>query len=222
MDNSLTKIYINQYIELFGKEIYSDINLIRDRKTENLKSTDQILFDYKSLIESSYKDINETSNNNFIFGSGDSKADLFLVGEALREKESLKGEIFVGSEGKLLDKILKAIGYNRSNNAYITNLIKWRLDNDRDPLPSEVEECLPFLIGQINIIKPKIIVALGKVVGKILLEKDVALEEMRNKKCYFNNIPLVVTYHPNALLRNQSLKKKAWEDFKYIRDFLKS
>ena len=181
-----------------------------------------MLSDYKLLIENSYKDIIENSNNNFIFGSGDSKADLLLIGEAPREEENLKGKLFVGREGKLLDKILKAIGYNRSNKVYITDIIKWRLPDNRDPLPSEVEECLPFLIEQINIIKPKIIVALGKVAGKTLIKKDVMLKEMRNETYEFNSIPLRVTYHPAALLKNPSLKKDAWEDFKYIRDFLRS
>ena len=222
MDNSLTKRYINQYIELFGKEIYSDKFLPKKSIIDNIELTDQILLDYKLFLENSYKDIIENLNYNFIFGSGDSKADLLLVGEAPNEEENLKEELFVGREGKLLDKILKAIGYNRSNKVYITDIIKWRLPDDRDPLPSEVEECLPFLIEQINIIKPKIIVALGKVAGRILLKKDIILQEMRNKKYYFNNIPLVVTYHPATLLRNQSFKKKTWEDFKYIRDFLKS
>ena len=222
MDNSLTKRYIKQYIELFGKEIYSNDYLNRNSITNNIISTDQRLLDYKLFIENSYKDVIGNSTNNFIFGFGDSKADLLLIGEAPREEENLKGELFVGREGNLLDKILKAIGYNRSNNVYITNIINWRLPEDRDPLPSEVEEYLPFLTEQINIIKPKIIVALGKVVGRILLKKDIILQEMRNKKYYFNNIPLVVTYHPATLLRNQSFKKEAWEDFKYIRDFLKS
>ena len=222
MDNSLAKRYINQHIELFGEEIFSDIGLIRYSITDDLKSSDQILLDYKSLIENFYKDKIEISKNNLIFGSGDSKADLLLIGEAPGDQENLKGEPFIGKSGKLLDKILKAIGYNRSNKVYLTYIIKWRLPDDRDPLPSEVEECFPFLIRQINIIKPKIIVALGKVAGKILLKKDIILKEARNKKYFFNNIPLVVTYHPASLLRNQSLKKESWEDFKYIRDFLKS
>ncbi len=222
MDDSLAKKYINQHIELFGKEIYSDVHPIRDRITDNIKSTNQILLEYKLLLENAYKDIIEISNNNFIFGSGDSKADLLLIGEAPRKEESLKGKLFIGRVGKLLDKILKAIGYSRSNKIYITSIIKWKLPDDRDPLPSEVNECLPFLIEQINIIKPKIIVAFGKVAGKILLKKDIIFQEMRNKKYYFNNVPLVVTYHPAALLRDQSLKKETWEDFKYIRDFLKA
>ena len=222
MDIPITKRFIKQHIELFGKEIYSNGYVKQNDILADSSSTDKVLLDYKLFIENSYKDIIENSNNNFIFGSGDSKADLLLIGEAPREEENLKGELFVGREGKLLDKILKAIGYNRSNKVYITDIIKWRLPDNRDPLPSEVEECLPFLIEQINIIKPKIIVALGKVAGKILIKKDVMLKEMRNETYEFNSIPLRVTYHPAALLRNPSLKKDAWEDFKYIRDFLRS
>ena len=222
MDISLTKRFINQHLELFGKEIYSNGYSIQNNILAKSNSTGNILLDYKASIEKCCQCNLGNSRNKFVFGSGDPNADLLLIGEGPGEKEDLKGKPFVGRAGKLLDKILKAIGYNRSDKVFITNIVKCRPPDNRDPLPSEVDECSPYLIQQINLIKPKIIVALGKVAGKTLIKKDVMLKEMRNETYDFNSIPLRVTYHPAALLRNPSLKKDTWEDFKYIRDFLSS
>ena len=220
MDVPITKRFIQQHIELFGKEIYSNGYEKQNNIPSDSNSTDKILLNYKLSIENCRECNLGNSRNNFVFGSGDSNADLLLVGEGPGENEDLQGEPFVGRAGKLLDKILRAIGYNRTDKVFITNIVKCRPPDNRDPLPSEVEKCLPFLIEQINIIKPKIIVALGKIAGKTLIKKDIMLKEMRNDTHEFNSIPLRVTYHPAALLRNPSLKKDAWEDFKYIRDFL--
>ena len=220
MDIPITKRFIQQHIELFGKEIYSNGYEKQNNMPSDSNSTDKILLNYKLSIENCRECNLGNSRNNFVFGSGDSNADLLLVGEGPGENEDLQGEPFVGRAGKLLDKILRAIGYNRTDKVFITNIVKCRPPDNRDPLPSEVEKCLPFLIEQINIIKPKIIVALGKIAGKTLIKKDIMLKEMRNDTHEFNSIPLRVTYHPAALLRNPSLKKDAWEDFKYIRDFL--
>ena len=222
MDISVTKSFFKQHIELFGKEIYSNGYEKQNNMPSDSNSTDKILLNYKLSIENCRECNLGNSRNNFVFGSGDSNADLLLVGEGPGENEDLQGEPFVGRAGKLLDKILRAIGYNRTGKVFITNIVKCRPPDNRDPLPSEVEKCLPFLIEQINIIKPKIIVALGKIAGKALIKKDIMLKEMRNDTHEFNSIPLRVTYHPAALLRNPSLKKDAWEDFKYIRDFLSS
>jgi len=222
MDIPITKRFIQQHIELFGKEIYSNGYEKQNNIPSDSNSTDKILLNYKLSIENCRECNLGNSRNNFVFGSGDSNADLLLVGEGPGENEDLQGEPFVGRAGKLLDKILRAIGYNRTDKVFITNIVKCRPPDNRDPLPSEVEECLPFLIEQINIIKPKIIVALGKIAGKTLIKKDIMLKEMRNDTHEFHSIPLRVTYHPAALLRNTSLKKDAWEDFKYIRDFLSS
>ena len=220
MDISVNKRFIKQHIELFGKEIYSNEYPIKNNKIKNPNSTDKILQNYKSLIENCSQCNLANSRNKFVFGSGDPNADLLLIGEGPGENEDLQGQPFVGRAGKLLDKILKAIGYNRRDRVFITNIVKCRPPDNRDPLTSEVEECSPYLIQQINLINPKIIVALGKVAGKTLIKKDIMLKEMRNKTHAFNSIPLRVTYHPAALLRNPSLKKDTWEDFKYIRDFL--
>ena len=158
--------------------------------------------------------------NKFVFGVGDSHADLMLVGEAPGREEDLKGEPFVGRAGKLLDKILSSIKMDRHKNVYICNVLKCRPPQNRDPLPDEVEECEPYLLHQINLIKPKLIVALGRISGTTLLRMDDTLKSMRGRLHDYHGTPLLVTYHPAALLRNSNLKKYAWEDFQFIRDFI--
>ena len=158
--------------------------------------------------------------NKFVFGVGDSHADLMLVGEAPGREEDLKGEPFVGRAGKLLDKILSSIKMDRHKNVYICNVLKCRPPQNRDPLPDEVEECEPYLLHQINLIKPKLIVALGRISGTTLLRVDDTLKSMRGRLHDYHGTPLLVTYHPAALLRNSNLKKYTWEDFQFIRDFI--
>ncbi len=158
--------------------------------------------------------------NKFVFGVGDSHADLMLVGEAPGREEDLKGEPFVGRAGKLLDKILSAIKMTRHKNVYICNVLKCRPPQNRDPLPDEVEKCEPYLLHQINLIKPKLIVALGRISGTTLLRVDDTLKSMRGRLHDYHGTPLLVTYHPAALLRNSNLKKYTWEDFQFIRDFI--
>ena len=222
MDIIDTKRFINQHIELFGNEIYSNIHKKEGHRLTKLEPTSGPILSFKSSIENCKKCNLGSTRNKFVFGSGDPSADLLLVGEAPGQEEDLQGEPFVGRAGKLLDKILKAIGYTRDTNIFITNIVKCRPPDNRDPLPSEVKDCSPYLNKQIELIKPKIIVALGKVAGKTFLKKDILLKEMRNKTHYFKSIPLIVTYHPAALLRNPSLKKESWKDFQYIRDFIAS
>ena len=222
MDIIDTKRFINQHIELFGNEIYSNIHKKENHALTKLEPTSGPILSFKSSIENCKKCNLGSTRNKFVFGSGDPSADLLLVGEAPGQEEDLQGEPFVGRAGKLLDKILKAIGYTRDTNIFITNIVKCRPPDNRDPLPSEIEDCSPYLNKQIELIKPKLIVALGKVAGKALLKKDILLKEMRNKTHYFKSIPLIVTYHPAALLRNPSLKKESWKDFQYIRDFIAS
>jgi len=222
MDIIDTKRFINQHIELFGNEIYSNIHKKEGNALTKPESTSESILSFQSSIENCRKCNLGITRNKFVFGAGDPSADLLLVGEAPGQEEDLQGEPFVGRAGKLLDKILKAIGYTRDTNVFITNIVKCRPPDNRDPLPSEVEECSPYLNKQIELIKPKLIVALGKVAGKTLLKKDILLREMRNETYYFNSIPFRVTYHPAALLRNSSLKKEAWKDFQYIRDFIAS
>ena len=120
-----------------------------------------------------------------------------------------------------MNKILKAIGYTRSAKVYLTYLIKYKIDDSRYPLNSEINKFIPLLKKQIEIIEPKIIVGLGKVVGKALLNENLSMDQMRGQVHRFSSYPLKITYSLNTLLREQELKKLAWEDFQFIRDFIK-
>ena len=221
MNFSKTKKYISQHIELFGDEIFAPIHGSYIKTSNNFGSFHESLNSFKASIENCEKCNLSLTRNKFVFGSGDPNADLLLIGEGPGKDEDLVGEPFVGKSGKLLDKILKAIGYARYENVFISNIVKCRPPENRNPLSSEIEKCTPYLNSQINIIKPKLIVALGKVAGQTLLKNDLMIKEMREITYNYNAIPLVVTYHPAALLRNPSLKKDVWKDFQFIRDFMK-
>ena len=210
--------FIKQHIELYGKELFLKSSPTLTIKNELLKNSSLSL--YEALVEDCVKCKIGKSRKNTVFGSGDKDADLFIVGEAPGEYEEDANRPFVGKAGKLLDKILKAIGFNRNKNVYITNILKCKTPNNRDPLRSEINNCNSYLLKQIELIKPKIIVALGKVSGKSLLNKDLSLDEMRSNFHEFNSVPLKVTYHPVTLLNDSSLKKNAWEDFQFVRDFI--
>jgi uracil-DNA glycosylase family 4 len=210
--------FIKQHIELYGNELFFEFAPNLNIKDALLKNS--ALEEFESLVECCMKCELGKSRKNFVFGSGDKNADLLIIGEAPGDYEDEKGKPFVGKAGKLLDKILKAIGLSRNKNVYITNILKCKTPNNRDPLLSEINNCNSYLLKQIELIKPKIIIALGKVSGKSLLNKDLSLNDMRSHLREFNSIPLKVTYHPISLLNDSSLKKNAWEDFQVVRDFL--
>jgi len=215
--------FLEQQKTLFGNELFlnkigqidkNNIPLLTDKNRK--RDLDQFC---NSISLCKECELGNTRNN-FVFGTGDPNADLMLVGEAPGEKEDCEGEPFVGRSGKLLDKILRAINKNRKKGVYITNVLKCRPPKNRDPLPSEVSKCEPYLLKQITMIQPKLIVALGRISGKTLLKKDIPLKNMREMIHNYHGIPLKVTYHPAALLRNPNFKKYAWEDFQWVRDHL--
>ena len=216
--------YLKQQSGLFGRELFlKDIESFKKSFNSykgNKKSVNKISQLYKSISIHKKESLGGSSNQ-FVFGVGDPNADLMLIGEAPGENEDIKGEPFVGRSGKLLNRILAAIDMNRNDGVFITNVLKSRPPNNRDPLASEIKEWEPYLISEIKIIKPRLIVALGKVSGNTLLKKDSSLKEMRETIHDYFGTPLKVTYHPAALLRNPNLKKDAWQDFQWIRDFLK-
>ena len=159
------------------------------------------------------------SRKNFVFGAGSPNADLMLIGEAPGADEDLQGIPFVGKAGQLLTKIVEAIGLKREE-VYIANILKCRPPQNRDPQPEEVAQCLPYLNRQIEIIKPKVILLLGRVAATTLLETQEPLKSLRGVLHQYQGIDVYVTYHPAALLRNAQWKKPTWEDFKLIRDIL--
>jgi len=154
-----------------------------------------------------------------VFGVGNPDADLMFVGEAPGADEDLQGEPFVGRAGQLLTKIIEAIDLRRED-VYIANVIKCRPPQNRNPEPDEVEQCEPFLFRQIDAIKPKVIVALGKFAAQCLLKTTDPITRIRGREYRYRDAILIPTYHPAYLLRNPSSKREVWEDMKRVRELL--
>lgn len=158
----------------------------------------------------------DETRTNPVFGVGNPEADLMVIGEAPGADEDREGEPFVGRAGQLLDKIMEAIGFNRDD-IYIANILKSRPPNNRNPHPAEVAAHLPVLYRQISLIKPRLILCVGRVSGTTLLNTDESLKDLRQRFHDFHGIPLLVTYHPAALLRNPNWKRPTWEDVQMLR-----
>jgi len=156
-----------------------------------------------------------------VFGVGNPDADLMFVGEAPGADEDIQGEPFVGRAGQLLTKIIEAIELKRDD-VYIANVIKCRPPQNRNPDPDEVETCEPFLFRQIDIIKPKVIVALGKFGAQTLLRTLDPISRLRGRVFDYRGAKLIPTFHPAYLLRNPSSKREVWEDMKLVRSLLAS
>ena len=154
-----------------------------------------------------------------VFGVGNPGADLMFVGEAPGADEDIQGEPFVGRAGQLLTKIIEAIGLTRDD-VYIANVIKCRPPGNRNPEPDEVEQCEPFLFRQIDTVKPKVIVALGKFAAQCLLRTNDPITRIRGREFTYRDAILIPTYHPAYLLRTPSAKREVWEDMKRVRAIL--
>ena len=151
------------------------------------------------------------SRTQTVFGVGNPDADWMIVGEAPGAEEDRRGEPFVGRAGKLLDEMLRAVGHGRDS-VFIANILKCRPPNNRDPQPDESNECRGYLERQIELIQPRIILAVGRIAAQLLLETDTPVGRLRGSRHQLGDTPLVVTYHPAYLLRSPSQKRKAWDD----------
>ncbi|MGC1854368.1 MAG: uracil-DNA glycosylase [Candidatus Aquirickettsiella sp.] len=158
------------------------------------------------------------TRSNPVFGVGNPDADLFVIGEAPGANEDKQGEPFVGRGGQLLTNMLSAIGFKRED-YYIANILKSRPPNNRDPSLEEVKKCTPYLLRQISLIKPKLILAVGRIAAHYLLSTNVSMASLRGNLFHFgvNKIPLLVTYHPAYLLRSPREKRKAWQDMQCVK-----
>jgi uracil-DNA glycosylase len=152
-----------------------------------------------------------------VFGAGDEAAEWLLVGEAPGAEEDRLGEPFVGQAGKLLDNMLAALGLARGRNVYIANVLKCRPPGNRNPEAQEVATCSPYLLRQIELIRPKLILAMGRFAVQALLNTGATIGSLRGKVHAYHGVPLVVTYHPAYLLRNLPDKAKAWADLVFAR-----
>ncbi|MXN75207.1 uracil-DNA glycosylase [Burkholderia sp. 4701] len=155
---------------------------------------------------------------NTVFGVGDREADWMLIGEAPGENEDKQGEPFVGQAGKLLDNMLRSLSLERGDNVYIANVIKCRPPGNRNPEPDEVARCEPYLQRQVALVKPKLIVALGRFAAQTLLKTDASIASLRGRVHTYEGVPVIVTYHPAYLLRSLQDKSKAWADLCLARD----
>lgn len=158
----------------------------------------------------------DLENTNLVFGVGNPNADLMIIGEAPGFNEDKQGEPFVGEAGQLLDKIMEAINFKRDD-IYIANILKHRPPNNRDPKQEERQRSLPYLLRQIELIDPKLILCVGRVSATTLLDEDTSLSKLRGKFHSFHGRELMATYHPAALLRNKQWKRPTWEDVQKLR-----
>jgi len=156
------------------------------------------------------------TRTNFVFGSGNENADLMIVGEAPGADEDEQGLPFVGRAGQLLTKILEAVKFSRDE-VYICNILKCRPPNNRKPLAAETDECEPYLLKQIELVRPRYILALGLTAANTLLKNKESMSALRGRIHDYHGINMMVTYHPAALLRNPEWKKFAWEDVQHLR-----
>lgn len=179
------------------------------------KSTSTVA-ELKSKIENCKNCTLGSTRKNFVFGSGNPKADIMVIGEAPGADEDEQGLPFVGRAGQLLTKILESINLKRDD-VFICNILKCRPPNNRNPLPSEVEQCEPYLKKQIDLIKPQFILALGLTAVDTLLKKKHRMMDIRGSIHNYHGIKMLVTFHPAALLRNPNWKVQVWEDVKLLR-----
>ncbi|MCF8297237.1 MAG: uracil-DNA glycosylase [Saprospiraceae bacterium] len=156
------------------------------------------------------------TRNKIVFGNGNSNAEIFVIAEAPGYEEDKTGIAFVGRSGQLLDKIFAACNFSREKHLFIGNILKCRPPQNRTPSIEEMAECLPYLRRQVEMIKPKIIITLGATSLKALIDKNAKITKERGQWKLWNNILLMPTYHPSALLRNPALKHETWNDFKKV------
>jgi uracil-DNA glycosylase family 4 len=187
---------------------------------EPMRATDKSLEERLSEIETIVRTCTacplHKGRTRAVFGAGNPRAKVMFIGEGPGRDEDLKGEPFVGRSGQLLTKILQAIGLERKD-VYITNMVKCRPPQNRDPLEEEVRCCEHYLVEQIDLIKPRVICALGRIAAQWLLGTKEPLGSLRVSENLYRGTRVLVTYHPAALLRNPDLKRDAWEDFKKLK-----
>ena len=161
------------------------------------------------------------TRTNTVFGVGDERADWMMVGEAPGAEEDARGEPFVGQAGRLLDSMLAAVALRRGDDVYIANVLKCRPPGNRNPEPFEVAQCSPHLVRQIELIRPKLILALGRAAAQLLLNTDASIASLRGRLFRYQGVTTIVTYHPAYLLRSLPDKSKAWEDLCFARATMK-
>ncbi len=217
MNEKIIKQYL-EYLQLSGIQdiVRSASESLSDSRSEQAEIDSYELLQF--LVEkyqNCQKCLLGKSRTNFCYGNGSAKAKLMLIGEGPGAEEDRSGRVFVGRAGQLLTKMLKAINLEREE-VYIANIVKCRPPDNRNPLPEEKAACLPYLEEQIEIIKPKLLLLLGKVAATTLLGFEATMAVFRSQTHLYKNIKTYVSYHPSALLRNPNWKKPAWIDLQKV------
>ena len=228
--NEKISLYLKQYQDLYGQQLYIDKSKKRIKKIDILheliswimnielenKTNKNSQNEYFSKIDSCFK-YSLDNIPNFIFGMGNLSSKIVFLVESPGKINDLQNLSFIGESGKLLDRILKAINLTRDD-VYILNVLKCKKPENMDPSKKEIDLCEQYLKAQLRIVKPKLIIALGRISALTLLKTDSNLSDLRKRVHKYDDIDFFVTYHPSALIKNPNFKKKAWEDFKLIRD----
>lgn len=210
----------------FSSPDFLENPVFTDDYTENEQISDQKTYNAISLEKISQKVSNcsrcrlAQTRKNTVIGMGVEHPAVLVIGEGPGEEEDNQGLPFVGPAGKLLDKMLSAIQLDRNVNCYIANIVKCRPPHNRTPYPDEAECCRAFLDAQIFILKPKLILCAGRTAIQNLLHIETSLSQIRGKFLEYNNIPVLATYHPSALLRDVNYKRPTWEDLKLFKSKL--
>jgi len=204
------KRYLLSQRELYGDDIYLDYQPRQIAKTAD-ESKREVLLKFYYEIKDCQKCELAKNRTRLVFGSGNPDSKIMLIGEAPGFNEDREGKPFVGNAGQLLDKILNAIQLSRDK-IFITNVVKCRPPENRDPLPAECETCNFILNRQLEIIEPKFMLILGRIAARVLLTTEGSIANLRGKVYQVAGAQAVVTYHPAALLRNADLKRSTWED----------
>jgi uracil-DNA glycosylase len=232
--------FLNWYKEIYSDQVYINgqwiepvthqgevraavkgINRSSSAITKSLAQFNAALRDFYEEIKDCQKCRLGSTRKNFVFGVGNPNAKIMFVGEAPGREEDEQGIPFVGRAGQLLSRMLASIGLSRDD-VFIANVLKCRPPQNRDPLPEEIAHCEPYLKKQLSLISPVLIVALGRIAGQVLLRREDSLSQLRQTIHLYEKIPLIVTYHPAALLRNSQWKQQAWEDLKKMKKVLKN
>ena len=204
-----------EYIPIDEPALFPDMAAEPSVAKESWQST-TTLVDLNNQICTCLKCALGKTRTKFVFGVGNPNADVLVIGEAPGADEDAQGEPFVGRAGQLLNKILEAVQFKREE-VYIANILKCRPPNNRKPRPEETELCEPYLWKQIELIKPKFILCLGLTAAQTLLRTNESMTQLRQSMHLYRNTPVMVTYHPAALLRNPNWKRPTWEDVQKLR-----
>jgi len=190
-------------------------------KNNNFMKKKEYFEDIKQQVSSCKKCPLYKTKKNYVFGNGNPDADIIFIGEAPGRDEDIKGEAFVGRAGKKLTQMIKAMGYERKD-IFIANIVKCRPPGNATPGPEIIKKCFPYLQKQIAIIEPKVIVALGRVSAATLLDTNESMKNLRGKFGYYQNIPVMPTYHPAYVLRNYTVyvRKAVWNDLKKVINYI--